>query len=898
MSTPANSTQKSQPFITINLDHSDINRTVTAGELIQRNCYEKLKDQIHHDLEKFSALDNKSGEHPPGSGLVYFIDGTRGAGKSTFLQSVYQSLPSDSKTDLGQEIGKLAYIDPSRTENTEIILLAVLKALKRRIEENTRQSYRLEDEKHAADFRNDFKKLAGGLNLFATDHNPLQDLDADLFLDWGLERAGHSADLRKNLHKLIDTACGLLKVDALTLAFDDADTNAEHALRVLECIRKYLDTPQLIIFVTGDMELYSLLVRDHFHGNLGRTKYTHDKGREEQYTRMIDHLEDQYLLKLFPIRRRVQLRPLWNLLEKTSQTNGKVISYKLMYRTWKKPITTEVVVNYLVKSGLRIKNPQDIALYSEFLLKQPLRSVLQVLSRCAESISPTEADTDSINDSIFNTKLTEALSESLRAMALGSLYKFGVDVDAIAAHELPALIEAVFNLAVLEGDMDTAAYLRPQPSELGLRNNFAALSADVTIFCKDKPDILIQYMFGGPGSVALYGQVLQQKNSKIRDTNDLKRQFKRYMGIGRKENALNWARHATAVLTSNYSATPKSPVVSFGVIGLNKKKPHNIPSHEAQGYRTASQAINQCLVNKTSFPIFALSLVDVSGFSSRTYASIFNILGLIERLLSLDPKGNNNHDILSVLSKSYPSLSISCPEWISESSIIEDDISKSTFNNNADDSDEPDDSESLNNPQLSELCTTIAKWLNDINGLKIHVSPSSILIGKIWTRLYFSLEKVSNSQRGKIGTASLMELFTLCVINAFLVEELEHHLLNYANKDKSTNQTINRTNPLTSSQNFIKKLDHPLVSRDNLPLTTIIATCPLIIGLLRKTDDNSKYLSTLHSSIDMAVSYIDPKKGIMQILEKDIYKETENMLCSDDNWSLINNTYISGWKWK
>ena len=842
----------SNETILINLDISDSNGHIDSGHLIQRHCYDSLEKQINADL---AELDKRTSvEYPYGSGLVYFIDGTRGAGKSTFLHSTYTSLSENKASECKDKkrIKKLAYIDPSRIEHSEIILLSVLKALAQQIDIALQQSSTLRNEGSAKQYRDAFKKLAGGLSLFAEDHDQLKDLDPELFLDWGLARAGDSSDLRNHLHHLFDIACELLNAKALILAFDDADTNAKHAGNVLECIRKYLDTPKLVILVTGDLELYSLMVRDHFYSNLGNTKHEQGKERNEQRTQMVDHLEDQYLLKLFPIRRRVQLRPLWNLLERPPMLDGKIIHYQFACDEWKnKPRNPTTVLEELIRRGLRIKNSRDIALYREFLLKQPLRSILQVLSRCAKFLVQSDED---IENNTWNQVLAEALSESLHAMALGSLYKFGVDVDAIAARELPALIEAVFELTVRDGDMDTGAYLRPQPSDSNLKNCFAALSADVAGLCAVKPDTLIQYLLSGPGSVSLYGQVLRRK-PKIINSEDMHKQFKQYMGVGRKENALNWSRHATPIFVAPYVAGSKSALVRFGVIGLHKRKPKNKIFDEAKSYTTIHSAIIASIASDKRLPVFALSLVDVSGTSNRTYASIYNILGLIERLLSLELSNKKvSNDILSILANSYPPLSISCPEWEGESSIFDENEDTKTVG--VKESGEKDENEEggedvdaepgniTDDSELSALKETIENWLKKTEVLRNKINPSAVLIGKIWTRLYFSLEKVSDDRRGKICAASLMELFALCVINAFFVEESDHHLSS-GERTALPSRTLDRTNPLSSPDRFVAKLEQIAANHEKLPLTYLIATCPLILGLLRPSDMTESVISML-----------------------------------------------------
>lgn len=844
-------------LIKIKLNFSDYNADIPIEELVQQLCYENLKKKINDDLEKTKDVhpnckDNSPffEKYPPGSGLVYFIDGTRGAGKSTFLRAAFKDLSEQKSVTV--RLAQLAYIDPSRLENGEIVLLYVLKALKDAIDKcgpNLRQ------EQSYQEFRNNFKKLAGGLKLFAKDHHPLQHFDPDLFLDHGLDLAGHSTELRRHLHEVFDRACGLLGVGALLLAFDDADTNAGHARKVLECIRNYLDTPRLVILVTGDMELYSLLVRDHFFDNLRHSSYDQDEVRHQQRVRMVDHLEDQYLLKLFPIQRRYQLRPLGSLLKDSSN------DYALEYGESFTNRSPRTALEELIRRGLRIKNWTDIVLYREFLLQQPLRAVLQMLSRCAPQLSDTDKKGKEAQG--WNENISEALRKSLRSMALGSLYKYNVDVDALANKDLPALIGAVFELALRDGDFDTAAYLRPQTKDEDLKSCFTAMAAEVAWQCAAKPSSAIQYMLAGPGSVSLFGKELRRCNGKI-DYDTLLQQFREYMGIGRREDSLDWARHATAVISAPHSTSPKNRLVDFGIIGLNKKT-------------------IDTLNTGNDLPIFFLSLVDVSGISNRTYASIYNVIGLVERMLF-----DANADILEVLRKTYPPLSISSPKWGAEWT-------------SAIDEEEESGKDSDNVPALSEdIINKIKDWKGETTKKEMGLAPSSIMLGKIWTRLYFSLEKAAYKLRSdtSYNAAQIMELFALCVINAFLVEEIEHHL---ATRKTSSFSLSDRTNPLKSASAFIEKKIPVLAEhKDDLPLTYAIATCPLILGLIQCEANRIPTFTTL--LYGKQIEFRQRHRNVVAQFMQETYQEerelneknTKKLLCSDSHWKLIGSLSISG----
>lgn len=805
--------KSSTPEVLIRLEHGDSAKQLSADQLVQRERYTHLRSQVIEHLDFLSANGpSPQIEYPTGSGWTQFLDGTRGAGKSTFLNS--SRLAFETDIEVNGRMAFIALIDPSRVERSEIILLVILQHLRKRVESTLKELRRPEDDQLRDQWRQAFKGVAGGLSLFAKGYHPLDDLDPDLFLDWGLERASDGTTLRTKLHRLFATACRILGVQALMLAFDDADTDSTHAVGVLECIRKYLDAPLVMVLVTGDLELYALLVRQHFAETVaGRREAALDLQRRStqgdrsaQYLRMIDHLEEQYLLKLFPIRRRMQLQPLWNVM---LRANCKVTS-----PSWGGDSSSaRDVVDAIVRRGLRVKTSSDVATYVEFLLKQPLRSVLQVMANCAPHLG--NPPPEHLKSGAWSRELTVALSRSLQALALTSLYKFSVDTDAIAARELPALTQAVFDLSLLDGDIDTAPYLRPMSAGQDMKACFAALAAEVPNMCAQQPGTSLRYLLRGPGSVTLYSLASAQPGVDA-NGEDHVHHFKSYMGIGRREDSLDWARRATAVIALPYGTNPKARVVLPGIVGLNRKKPNRSTEHTA---RTAIRiAVEDPEIKR--LPVFALSMVDVgSATGTRTYGSIFTLVGLIEKLLSTAPDGSL--EARTIFDRAYPALTVSAPNWSPQGSA-----------GDLEDAEAPKaakpDSESL---KQDVLWRDIATWRSEALQLASATSPSAIFLGKVWTRLFFSLQKASEELRPRSDFVDVMEIFALCVINAFLVEESEHHLL-ASPSEPTESLRIDRNNPRTSATAFASKLKTMQLQREDFPFTSILATCPLILGLL------------------------------------------------------------------
>ena len=777
--------------VTIDLSSSERNGPIEPNNLIQGGSFKKLTSQIKERLEN----KEKKEQSPPalGNSQVFFIDGTRGAGKSTFLSAVYHALTSEENAEIkGLRLKALQLLDPSKINIREHLFLSIVYRIKKLIENTTTayQSYSDLSNEKSEKFRKQFKELAGGLQLLNDNHNPLDGIDEEVFLDLGIERARDGVELAKNFHKLVETTCEILKVDALVIAIDDADTNFKKGREVLELIRCYLDSPHFIVLITGDLELYSHLVRDHYYENIGERLHQQDPTRNPEREKLIDHLEDQYLLKLFPINKRIHLSPLWSFeksIKDISITHPK-------WGTEKRNL--DETLKSIIKTGFRLKSDQDINLFREFLLKQPLRSILQLLNSCAPHLIEKN-----------QTISPQILSESMRAMVLGSLYKKGIDTDALTTGDITTLIDAVFRLALEDGEFDTGAYLRPQPKDESLRKCFAALSAEVARHCEGSPQNTIMYLLQGPGSVALYKDA--RKSIKI-DSDELALTwFKNYFSIGRQEDALNWAWHAAPVIMG---ASSSIRAIKCGVLGLNRSSSGNtnkdlIPIKE----------ILDSIGKEYEAPAFSYTLINVFDKDNRTYASIFNVLGLMCRLLLPSSKDSTNH-VAFELVRISTTPTISAPRW--------------SDNVGTDDTDEKDpEDDQISAIEKTKFVENTAMWLDHTNSLSPSIKPSAVLIGKIWTRLYFSLINCAQTYRIGSGTnagpATIMEFFALCVINAVLVEEHDHHYSSDIEPNSSSNF---RKNPQTAGSTINSKFIN--IDMTKYPLTAIIGGCPLLLNLL------------------------------------------------------------------
>jgi hypothetical protein len=807
--------------ISIDLETVHAQTDLNKDALIQKHVYDSLKSRINKRLKW--VMDNKnqgetSRNMPSGSGWVSFIDGTRGAGKSTFMHNTLILLEKDK--DFGQ-LAVVGSIDPSRIESNEILLLTLLHALKEKVEGVLKRPPQCEkDTGKRKKWEQAFQKVAGGLVMFQKNHDPLKELDEDLFLNIGIERAGHSVKLREHLAQLFEVACELLNAKALLFAFDDADTNSKHAIALLEVIRNYLDTPCVLVLLTGDLELYSLLVRQNFRDELTQGKPSEWGGqnsandRSAQQARMLNHLEEQYLLKLFPVQERHTLFPLWRLADETGTQTVKA-KYQIKVRGQETPLIK--FVNDQIKKGFRLTTTTDINLYTEFFLMQPLRSVLQTLARIASVDPQTDAQA-----------YAHEFGQAMIAMSLQNLYQANIAVDELVAENFHALTETVFEIAMADGDPDTSVYLRPTSAEVHNRSAMFGLSAAVAQHLRGKPGTCITYLLRGPGMVKLMHDAIDSKINSVSET-VLNKEFRRYMGPGRKEDALGWSRSASAALVGEYASNPLNRLTRYGIMGLNQNGGNKVGT-KFTSFKTAFRSIG---VKEKRYPAAAFSLVNLSGSGTKTLASIYNILGLMGKLLALTEKSawvasdqsHKENDIFDQLLGFFPNTnSVALPVWV-----------KSQYLGSEEDENEQylkDDQKELIKAWVNPLYI----WLMTAVKLKTHITPSSVMVGKVMPRLFYGLENISDALRINTSNyatdfASAMELFALCVVNAFLAEESAYHMT-----DTGEPKRIILANPRTSATDYLKRLnaeakDNP-IDYKKIPLTTIIATCPFITGLI------------------------------------------------------------------
>ena len=802
-----------------NLPGSIISKKGGGSSFVQQT----LKNDLINEIKQCgqSTIDNSYGISEAGR-QVFFVDGTRGAGKTTFLNGVVERFSSGKenaeKEKDNDHVFALRSIDPTKLPAVEPILITVIAQLNAVITNKLKCCGRWDkDSTSKENWEKCLNKISTAIKLLNSKDYNSDYFDDALDLHAQLSNSADGLGLAEQFSKLLDQACDILKCKVILLTFDDIDTQFKTGWDVLEAIRKYFNSPKLVVLMTGDLRLYSQLIRGEQYENYHEKLLKHEDKQGDQKSRrdMVDHLEQQYLLKLVPVHRRYVLKNLYQLLEQKNAVNIEVITTE---KEGKKDLRQ--TVEDMLKAGLRPKDRRDLNLYANEILQQPIRLVIQILQRFYQQKQSTSA-----ND-------TELFNEAIRSTMLSSIYQAGLAYDNSDNH-IGTLCKDIFNYTLKDGDTNTGFYLRPQSDSESLKNSAIYLASMVSNSSQGCLWKALHLMMVGCGSVSLY----ERKPEEAK-----KDDFITYMALGRNESLMHWANRSHALL---------SPIENDSAIGIH-------PGLLRLGKKDRSNSFNDTTAYQSKKEPSALARVAVEVGSSdllsktlQTFVSLPNLIAGIADLLHSTHQDKSARNIGAMISQLSFIPTCSAPQWIT--------FSSGTFNPSLDlEGDDNEDSQNTplkDHHQQDDVIRFFTQWLTTVETVEGAISPSAILLGKIWTRLYFNLAKIAERHKsnlketglsGKTATdtnaAKIMRFNVIALLHAVLVEETYHHVTNTC---FNLDQDQDRDNPNTGIKMFSGKLNRILETsskqNENAPIESIkkqlpifycLVTCPLLLPFL------------------------------------------------------------------
>lgn len=305
------------------------------GEL-QREGGDKLRELIANQIPFDGVCYDKvaptaiSYDRPHRAILV---EGGRGSGKTTFLLThlhhIHDGLPDCAESSkeekaksfatISKHVHVLPMIDPTLVEAKDNVIILIVQMIEMAIDamegRNAAQAEKLDQLDKAREALAEGLTMLDGIGQKEPYGSSWE--DARWVMSEGLRKAEKGRSFERKFNIYLQRALEVMGKKAFVLAFDDVDTNFRHGHVILETIRKYLTSKQLIIVLSGDLDLYGRLIRKNIYSTFGGDILQHDsqvtKAGNRDLQTAVRELEEQHLLKLLPPHNRIRMLPLGGL---------------------------------------------------------------------------------------------------------------------------------------------------------------------------------------------------------------------------------------------------------------------------------------------------------------------------------------------------------------------------------------------------------------------------------------------------------------------------------------------------------------------------------------------------------------------------------------------------------
>lgn len=706
------------------------------------------------------------------------INGQRGMGKTSFILSIlYQK--EFQKEDWLKDACKLGIIDPTLIETKEHIFLNIISRIKDTVDDCFKCSCRVGDQGYQ-DWKKSLNKLAGGLSVLdGVGSDQLKDAlwdSPELILENGLVNAKQGSKLECHFHDFLTVSLQLLDKKVFLLVLDDIDTSLGEGKAILETLRKYLTSKQLIIVMLGDIDLYATIVRQlqwekmDPRGTLYKYESQGKEGKEikEFYRSQIEHLEEQYLTKLLKPENRIQLKTIQELKEtvmvQVDEENPKQLSVFV-----RDLVETVFFPNYQFTCSKPYKQPlarhqfSYSKLYEQILLNQPTRSVIQVLKGWADWEKTYQNQTNP------NKADLTAFVEVLRQVFFTTLKKKLEPFDLLNATNDSHLLNRLA-LFMLKKNLNRDSHLKLLPEYRDDDDNIAMLFLNAVINAQLKPEQYLSYFIKVGYSLDRFRGVGNTEHPE---------KFIDHSGLDSDNSNVHIARRllTTFKIDSNINKNP----VFFGNIFILKDDLEKI----------------SCGSNLALF----MSRVYNPKGGHYTFLSLFNLLGILADISALADISDDEERISQLKACD---LIRDFHGYYSDSGDASGD----------DSSDVPYDMQSFD--ITPTMLNSVSDWSK--KAANINQSLSAADLANIWIRLAYTLSGIDSESKNKSKAyADRLKLYIAAFLNAV-----------YIRCEEKKGKKPDIKNPVTDPQYFWNKVIKTDEKQDEYTLFDYLNECPVL----------------------------------------------------------------------
>lgn len=740
--------------------------------------------------------------------------GSRGSGKTSFLLTLLEKYQKDSI------ILPITILDPTLIEEKGHIFLTIISQIKEAVEKAFKsERYNPECPKMSKQkiWREKLKNLAHGLPSIDGIGRKYEDNwhDPEYVMDKGLRAVSSAKKLEQHFHTFVNMSLEILGKKILLLTLDDIDVNFEKGWPVLETIRKYLTTPQVITIISGDIDLFSKAIRKRQWKNFGKELLINEADRLQkmsEYNDLVTEMEGQYLQKVLKPEKRIHLNTLLEKIESykaaiSIDDNGEVLPIKDYYKR--------------IFKEFGITNISQVNAYNAFLLSLPLRTQIQFMLQ-------------------FNIFKAEFYSINVTDPFLSDLYEKQVQVE--QARNMPSMLNIVIlKLLLKEKSLSESYQLQPITSDTSLNSSLVSLSLLFSQKVNNHPHLIFDYII----RIAYIRNLLGTIEYKDDNSDNMIARIIpsieglcKYAQLYQDKELRNTTGTITAYLRGflNYQTNKKENVHSY--IGTIPVK-----GLYGSGKKDKEGRIDWVFRNETNKKYIAQIPLNICASSVKNSTIVvYSVFGLLATISDLIREKENLSEALLVLSQIRTHM---MPDF--------------TQKGNDDDFDDIDEldldaTEVTGNTQIIEKQIRI--WIEcKTKPQDMKISP--YLLGKIATRFYYTLVNIDKIKQNNLG--DYMRYCIIALLNAILVEDA---IENYnKEKQKLSESMVNIDNlNLNNTRTSYSVLRHniAIVSQleGNFSFSKWMLSCPLFLYFLPK--DFFQYLADTSCKLEDITRIFNP----------------------------------------
>lgn len=833
--------------IVIDLEESSNAQFFKTTALIHKREFDTVTSWIDQSLEKLEKLKKRALSEKEILDNVRLhetitILGSRGSGKTTFLISLLKTYKDNTAS--GVEVFNI--IDPTLFEEKGHIFLDIISRIKSLVDDKLDQSETnplSSDYLRRKDWNENLKKLAHGLPLLDGVGGQMTEpawQDAEFIMNNGIQAVTSARNLELNFHRLINEALAILGKKAFLIAFDDIDIDFIKGWRVMETIRKYFTSPQIITLMSGDLKLYSKSIRKHQWKNFGKALLMNEAetlGKMDDFRELVTKMESQYMQKVMKPERRIHLN---TISERINIEESREDRFKICVKSKNENIEIEIRDFYndrLKKFG--INKIYVAATYSSFLLGLPLRTQIQFLSSIDKLSKNSKEDKD-------NSKKDEYYPANILDPFYSDLLERQVDIS-LAVSTPKMLNVVILNFLLKEKIIDEGYQVQPTITDISISSCLTALSLYYSQTVKKNGYVIFDYLI------------------KVGYTRNL------FTSLGYQK--------------SSDSLSPSvEGLYKFSHIHIDKVLRDTVANMTA--YMRAFLDIKEKNRNPWGGTIPLPTLVSINSVVSDKTLVERN-LALIPLSICRDPKSNETiptYSFYALLATAgeflkagvipyaafmeqsqtrttiMPEFEASNTDFYDNKKEPQGTPAKSNENRNDNEDFYTKISEEKGKIELKRLMTNIEAWVEDYKKIAKEIPP--YVLGKASTRTFYAFNNIERNSEQK-GLGKMVNDRVVAFLNAILIEDVKEYMA------ESPGLNVNNTN--SDNSIFYKNLEYVQQNENvfqELKFSRWMLSCPLFLPYLIPENVNKLYkftkaeyakesISIYHLLNNVSIDYID-----------------------------------------